>query len=74
MTQLCRAVERAKRQELIERAQRRVRQAKAKRDMYEDASWATDISNGITTVAKKATESTQKDSTFEPSEALKNAD
>ncbi|GMF39410.1 unnamed protein product [Phytophthora lilii] len=60
-----------KRQELIDRAQRRVRQAKAQREMYEGASWATDISNGITTVAKKATESTQTDSTSEPSEALK---
>jgi len=50
-----------KRQELLERSQRRVRQANAKRDMYEGASWATDISNGITTVAKKSTESTQTD-------------
>ncbi|GMF34193.1 unnamed protein product [Phytophthora lilii] len=60
-----------KRQELIERAQRRARQAKAKPEMYEGASWATDISNGITTVAKKATESTQTDSTSELSETLK---
>jgi hypothetical protein len=50
-----------KRQELLERAQRRVRQANAKRDMYEGASWATDISNGITTIPKKSTESTQTD-------------
>ncbi|GMF35068.1 unnamed protein product [Phytophthora lilii] len=50
-----------KRQELLERAQRRVRQAKAKREMYEGASWATDIANGITTVAKKATTTTQTD-------------
>ncbi|GMF40608.1 unnamed protein product [Phytophthora lilii] len=63
--------EKAKRQKLIKRAQRRVRQAKAKREMYEGASWATDISNEITTVAKKATESTQTDSTPKPSEALK---
>ncbi|GMF66337.1 unnamed protein product [Phytophthora lilii] len=50
-----------KRQELLERTQRRVRQAKAKREMYEGASWATDIANGITTVAKKATTTTQTD-------------
>ncbi|GMF36861.1 unnamed protein product [Phytophthora lilii] len=50
-----------KRQELLERAQRRVRQAKAKREMYEGASWATDIANGVITVPKKATTTTQTD-------------
>ncbi|GMF31617.1 unnamed protein product [Phytophthora lilii] len=38
--------------------------------MYEGASWATDISNGITTVAKKSTELTQTDSS-ESAEALR---
>ncbi|GMF30096.1 unnamed protein product [Phytophthora lilii] len=60
MTQLSKFVQ--KRQELLERAQRRVRQAKSKREMYEGASWASDITNGITTVPKKSTESTQTDS------------
>ncbi|KAK1933555.1 hypothetical protein P3T76_011769 [Phytophthora citrophthora] len=55
-----------KRQELLEKTQRRVRQANAKRDMYEGASWASDISNGITTVAKKSTESTQTDMSVGP--------
>lgn len=57
-----------KRQELLERAQRRVRQAKAKRKMYEGASWTTDISNGISTVPKKSTESTQTDISVGPDE------
>ncbi|GMF61769.1 unnamed protein product [Phytophthora fragariaefolia] len=60
-----------KRQELLERAQRRVRQAKAKREMYLGASWATDIANGITTAPSKTTATTQTDSTSEPSESLK---
>jgi hypothetical protein len=61
-----------KRQELLERAQRRVRQANAKRDMYEGASWATDISNGFTTVAKKSTESTQTDMSEDLKKSLSN--
>jgi hypothetical protein len=60
-----------KRQELLERSQRRVRQANAKRDMYEGAAWATDVSNGITTVPKKSTESTQTDNTTGSSDPLK---
>ncbi|GMF65461.1 unnamed protein product [Phytophthora lilii] len=55
-----------KRQELLERAQRRVRQAKTKRGMYEGASWATDIANGVTTVPKKATTTTQTDASVGP--------
>jgi hypothetical protein len=35
-------------QELLEKSQRRVRQANAKREMFEGASGATDITNGIT--------------------------
>ncbi|GMF32735.1 unnamed protein product [Phytophthora lilii] len=38
--------------------------------MYEGASWASDITNGITTVPKKSTESTQTDSS-ESAESLK---
>jgi len=34
--------------------------------MYEGASWATDITNGITTVPKKSTESTQTDMSVGP--------
>jgi hypothetical protein len=49
-----------KRQELLEKSQRRVRQANAKREVYEGASWAT-ITNGITTVPKKSTEYTETD-------------
>ncbi|GMF37523.1 unnamed protein product [Phytophthora lilii] len=60
-----------KRQELLERTQRRVRQAKAKREMYQGASWATDIANAITTVPSKTTATTQTDSTSESSESLK---
>lgn len=60
-----------KRQELLEKAQRRVRQANAKRDMYEGAVWATDVSNSITTIAKKSTESTQTDNTTGSSDPLK---
>ncbi|GMF18591.1 unnamed protein product [Phytophthora lilii] len=60
-----------KRQELLERSQRRVRQANAKRNMYE-ASWATDISNSFTTVAKKSTESTQTDMTEDFKKRLNN--
>jgi hypothetical protein len=59
-----------KRQELLERSQRRVRQANAKRDMYEGASWATDITNGITTVPKKSTESTQTDVSVGPDQPV----
>ncbi|CEG46205.1 hypothetical protein PHYSODRAFT_339760 [Plasmopara halstedii] len=62
-----------KRQELLEQVLRRVRQAKAKRGMYEGASWASDITNGIAAVPKKSTESTQTDST-ESAESLKNND
>ncbi|GMF40936.1 unnamed protein product [Phytophthora lilii] len=50
-----------KRQELLERAQRRVRQSNTKRQMYAGTSWASDITNGITTVSEKSTESTQTD-------------
>lgn len=50
-----------KRQELLERTQRRVRQASTKRDMYAGAQWSGDVSNGITTVPKTSTESTQTD-------------
>ncbi|GMF39276.1 unnamed protein product [Phytophthora fragariaefolia] len=39
-----------------------LRQAKAKRLMFEGASWASDISNGITTLPKKTTATTQTDS------------
>ncbi|GMF40515.1 unnamed protein product [Phytophthora lilii] len=38
--------------------------------MYEGASWASDITNGITTVPKKSTESTQTDSS-ESAESFK---
>ncbi|GMF32905.1 unnamed protein product [Phytophthora lilii] len=40
--------------------------------MYQGASWATDIANGITTVAKKSTESTQTDAGVGPDEAIPN--
>ncbi|GMF34517.1 unnamed protein product [Phytophthora lilii] len=46
-------------QEILERAQRRVRQANVKREMSARASWASDIANGITTV--QSTASTQTD-------------
>lgn len=59
-----------KRQELLERAQRRVRQSNTKRQMYAETSWASDITNGATTVQKKSTESTQTDSS-ESAESLK---
>jgi hypothetical protein len=59
-----------KRQELLEKSQRRVRQANAKREMYEGASWATDITNGITTVPKKSTESTQTDTGVGPDQPI----
>lgn len=61
-----------KRQDLLERAQRRARQAKAKREMCEGASWATDIPNGITTVPKKTTATTQTDASVGPDEAIPN--
>ncbi|GMF22821.1 unnamed protein product [Phytophthora lilii] len=50
-----------KRQEILEIAQRRVRQSNTKRQMYAGTSWACNITNGITTVSKKSTESTQTD-------------
>ncbi|GMF43551.1 unnamed protein product [Phytophthora lilii] len=59
-----------KRQELLERTQRRVHQAKAKREMYEGASWATDIANGVITVPKKATTTTQTDASVGTDEAI----
>jgi hypothetical protein len=50
-----------KRHELLEKTQRRVRQAKAKRGMYERASWASDADQTITTIGKTSSESTQTD-------------
>jgi hypothetical protein len=41
--------------------------------MYEGASWATDISNGITTVPKKSTESTQTDASVGPDQPIPDA-
>ncbi|GMF27612.1 unnamed protein product [Phytophthora lilii] len=55
-----------KQQELLERAQRRVRQATAKREMYAGAQWSSDVSNAITTVPKKTTESAQTDISVAP--------
>jgi hypothetical protein len=57
-----------KRQELLERAQRRVRQASTKRDMYADASWGSDIDRGISTV--KSTTSTQTDTSVGNDETI----
>ncbi|GMF65761.1 unnamed protein product [Phytophthora lilii] len=62
-----------KRQELLEKAQRRFRQANAKREMYQGASWATDVSNSITTIAKKATATTQTDTGVGTDEAIPDA-
>ena len=57
-----------KRQELLERAQRRVQQAKTKRFMYVDASWASDVDKTIATISKKSTDSTQTDISVGPNE------
>jgi gas vesicle protein len=62
-----------KRQELLEKAQRRVRQANAKREMYQATSWATDVSNSITTIAKKATATTQTDTGVGTDESIPDA-
>jgi hypothetical protein len=59
-----------KRQELLEKYQRRVRQANAKREMYEGASWASDISNGLSSIAKKSTESTQTNMSVGPDQPI----
>ena len=56
-----------KRQELLERAQRRVRQASAKRDMYADASWSSDADKALSLTSSKITTSSQTDT----SEGLK---
>jgi len=56
-----------KRHELLEKAQRRVRQANAKRQMYEGASWATDADKTISLTSTSA----QTDSTTGSSEPLK---
>ena len=50
-----------KRQELLERAQRRVQQAKAKRLMYVDASWASDVDKTLSLLDAKVSTSTQTD-------------
>ncbi|GMF22311.1 unnamed protein product [Phytophthora lilii] len=62
----CLAQREQKRQELLERAQRRGRQATAKREMYAGAQWSSDVSNAITTVPKKTTESAQTDISVAP--------
>ena len=56
-----------KRQELLERSQRRVQQAKTKRMMYEGASWASDIPAGLT-VPINTNSSVQTDISVGPDE------
>lgn len=62
-----------KRQDLLERTQRRVRQASGKRNMYAEAQWASDSVKGIITDSNKSAGTAQTDITIGPNDETPDA-